>query len=195
MKFKTEKIAIFGTSADPPSNGHKIILEELSKEYDLVISYASNNPSKIHKESLFFRSLLLKTLINNLKNKKIKFDQDISSPWAVTTIKKCKEKYLCNYIDFVIGSDLLKEIHKWRNIMQILKEVRLLIIPRENFPINPNNTDFITKNFGKYEISHLKIPKISSSMIRENHDYDGVPKSLISTIRVNNLYNQSNIDT
>ena len=195
MKFKTEKIAIFGTSADPPSNGHKIILEELSKEYDLVISYASNNPSKIHKENLFFRSLLLKTLINNLKNKKIKFDQDISSPWAVTTIKKCKEKYLCNYIDFVIGSDLLKEIHKWRNIMQILKEVKLLIIPRENFPINPNNTDFITKNFGKYEISHLKIPKISSSMIRENHDYDGVPKSLISTIRVNNLYNQSNIDT
>ena len=79
--------------------------------------------------------------------------------------------------------------------MQILKEVKLLIIPRENFPINPNNTDFITKNFGKYEISHLKIPKISSSMIRENHDYDGVPKSLISTIRVNNLYNQSNIDT
>ena len=195
MKFKTEKIAIFGTSADPPSNGHKIILEELSKEYDLVISYASNNPSKIHKENLFFRSLLLKTLINNLKNKKIKFDQDISSPWAVTTIKKCKEKYLCNYIDFVIGSDLLKEIHKWRNIMQILKEVKLLIIPRENFPINPNNTDFITKNFGKYEISHLKIPKISSSMIRENQDYDGVPKSLISTIRVNNLYNPSNIDT
>ena len=194
MKFKTEKIAIFGTSADPPSNGHKIILEELSKEYDLVISYASNNPSKIHKENLFFRSLLLKTLINNLKNKKIKFDQDISSPWAVTTIKKCKEKYLCNYIDFVIGSDLLKEIHKWRNIMQILKEVKLLIIPRENFPINPNNTDFITKNFGKYEISHLKIPKISSSMIRENQHYDDVPQSLISTIRVNNLYDFTNIE-
>lgn len=195
MKFKTEKIAIFGTSADPPSNGHKIILEELSKEYDLVISYASNNPSKIHKENLFFRSLLLKTLINNLKNKKIKFDQDISSPWAITTIKKCKEKYLCNYVDFVIGSDLLEEIHKWRNIIQILKEVKLLIVPRENFPINQENTNFITKNFGKYEISHLKIPKISSSMIRENQDYDGVPKSLISTIRVNNLYNTSNIDT
>lgn len=195
MKFKTEKIAIFGTSADPPSNGHKIILEELSKEYDLVISYASNNPSKIHKENLFFRSLLLKTLINNLKNKKIKFDQDISSPWAITTIKKCKEKYLCNYVDFVIGSDLLEEIHKWRNIIQILKEVKLLIVPRENFPINQENTNFITKNFGKYEISHLKIPKISSSMIRENQDYDGVPKSLISTIRVNNLYNISNIET
>jgi len=195
LKFKTEKIAIFGTSADPPSNGHKIILEELSKEYDLVISYASNNPSKIHKENLFFRSLLLKTLINNLKNKKIKFDQDISSPWAITTIKKCKEKYLCNYVDFVIGSDLLEEIHKWRNIIQILKEVKLLIVPRENFPINHENTNFITKNFGKYEISHLKIPKISSSMIRENQDYDGVPKSLISTIRVNNLYNPSNIDT
>jgi len=195
LKFKTEKIAIFGTSADPPSNGHKIILEELSKEYDLVISYASNNPSKIHKENLFFRSLLLKTLINNLKNKKIKFDQDISSPWAITTIKKCKEKYLCNYVDFVIGSDLLEEIHKWRNIIQILKEVKLLIVPRENFPINQENTNFITKNFGKYEISHLKIPKISSSMIRENQDYDGVPKSLISTIRVNNLYNISNIET
>ena len=44
-----KKIALFGTSADPPTIGHKKILEELSKIYTFTISYVSNNPSKKHK--------------------------------------------------------------------------------------------------------------------------------------------------
>ena len=65
MKSNIQKVALFGTSADPPSNGHKKIIEELSKIYNLVISYASDNPSKKHSENLYFRSLLLKTLLKN----------------------------------------------------------------------------------------------------------------------------------
>ena len=41
-----KRIALFGTSADPPTNGHKKILEELSKIYAFTISYVSNNPKK-----------------------------------------------------------------------------------------------------------------------------------------------------
>ena len=91
MKRNIQKVALFGTSADPPSNGHKKIIEELSKIYNLVISYASDNPSKKHSENLYFRSLLLKTLINDFKNPNISFDQDLSSPWAFTSIIKCKD--------------------------------------------------------------------------------------------------------
>ena len=69
MKFYSQnKVALFGTSADPPTVGHKKILEELSKIYFAVITYASDNPKKIHRESIFFRSLLLNTLIDEINN-------------------------------------------------------------------------------------------------------------------------------
>ena len=88
-----KSIALFGTSADPPTIGHKKILEELSKIYAFTISYVSNNPQKKHIEDISIRSHLLKTLIDDLDNPKILFNQKISSQWAVESIKKCKEIY------------------------------------------------------------------------------------------------------
>ena len=87
MKFDTKnRIALFGTSADPPTIGHKRILEELSNIYSCVIAYASDNPKKKHKENIFFRNLLLKSLIKDLSNPKIIFNQKISSQWAIESI-------------------------------------------------------------------------------------------------------------
>ena len=188
MKKNIQKIALFGTSADPPSNGHKKIIEELSKIYNLVISYASDNPSKKHTENLYFRSLLLKTLINDFNNPNIFFDQSLSSPWAISTIKKCKKKYDFIDIDFVIGSDLLEEILIWKNINELFKEANLLIIPRIDYPIREKSLKFIKKFKNKFRISLFKIPKISSSNIRESANYSGLPKCLIPIIEKNNLY-------
>ena len=68
MKFLPQnRIALFGTSADPPTIGHKKILEELSRIYPCIITYVSDNPKK-HKRKNFLRSLLLETLINDLNN-------------------------------------------------------------------------------------------------------------------------------
>ena len=39
-----------------------------------------------------------------------------------------------------------------------------------------------------YEVSSLKIPNISSSMIRLNKKYSDLPKSLIDIVKKNNLY-------
>ncbi len=192
MKSKIKKIALFGTSADPPTFGHKKIIQELSKQYKLVISYASDNPSKDHKENLFFRSLLLERLICDLDNPHIKFDPYLSSPWAITSIKRCKGKYSPDQIDFIIGSDLVTEMFKWKNITQIIKEVKFIIIPREGFPLEKKYLMEIKENNGKFEVSDLKIPKISSSIIREHTDHKGLPPSLISIVKNNNLYGFKN---
>jgi len=91
LKFnKKQRIAIFGTSADPPTIGHKKILEELSKIYSFTITYASNNPQKKHEEDISIRSLLLKTLIEDLNNPKIIFNQTISSQWAINQSRNVK---------------------------------------------------------------------------------------------------------
>ena len=185
---KKEHIAIFGTSADPPTIGHKKILEELSKIYSFTITYASNNPNKKHKEDISIRSLLLKTLIEDLNNPKIIFNQTISSQWAIQSIKKCKNIYESNKLDFVIGSDLIEDIFSWKNFDKIIKEISFLIIKREGYPIKSNAMQMLENYKVNFEISSLNIPNISSSMVRLNTNYSNLPKSLIDIVKKNNLY-------
>ena len=189
MKFDTKNpIALFGTSADPPTMGHKKILEELSNIYSCIVTYASDNPKKKHQENIFFRNLLLKTLIKEINNPKIIFNQKISSPWAIESIKECKKIYAFNKIDFVIGSDLITEIFSWKNFNKIIHEVKLLIVKREGYPIKSNTIDMLESNNVIFEISSLNIPNISSSKVRLNNNYSDLPKSLIDIVKKNNLY-------
>ena len=188
-----KNIAIFGTSADPPTIGHKKILEELSKIYTFTISYVSNNPNKNHKEDISIRSYLLKTLIEDLNNPKILFNQSISSQWAVESIKKCKKFYEFNNLDFVIGSDLIKDIFYWKNFDKITDEVSFLVILREGYPLESNTLKMLETYRVKFKISTIKIPNISSSKFRFNLNYSNLPKSLIDIIKKNNLYESTKL--
>ena len=183
-----KSIALFGTSADPPTIGHKKILEELSKIYAFTISYVSNNPQKKHIEDISIRSHLLKTLIHDLDNPKILFNQKISSQWALDSIKKCKEIYKFNNLDFVIGSDLIKDIFFWKNFDKIILEVSFLIILREGYPVEPNTLKMLETYRVKFKISTIQTPNISSSKFRLNFNCSNLPSSLIDIVKRNNLY-------
>ena len=183
-----KSIALFGTSADPPTIGHKKILEELSKIYAFTISYVSNNPQKKHIEDISIRSHLLKTLIDDLDNPKILFNQKISSQWAVESIKKCKEIYKFNNLDFVIGSDLIKDIFYWKNFDKITDEVSFLVILREGYPVESNTLKMLETYKVKFKISTIKTPNISSSKFRLNFNCSNLPSSLIDIVKKNNLY-------
>ncbi len=188
-----KSIALFGTSADPPTIGHKKILEELSKIYSFTISYVSNNPQKKHIEDISIRSHLLKTLIDDLDNPKILFNQKISSQWAVESIKKCKEIYKFNNLDFVIGSDLIKDIFYWKNFDKIILEVSFFIILREGYPVESNTLKMLETYKVKFKISTIKIPNISSSKLRSNFNYSNLPTSLIDIVKKNNLYESTKL--
>ena len=183
-----KSIALFGTSADPPTIGHKKILEELSKIYAFTIGYVSNNPNKNHKEDISIRSHLLKTLIDDLDNPKILFNQKISSQWAIESIKKCKEIYKFNNLDFVIGSDLIKDIFYWKNFDKIILEVSFFIILREGYPVESNILKMLETYRVKFKISTIKTPDISSSNFRLNFSCSNLPTSLIDIVKKNNLY-------
>jgi len=189
-----KSIALFGTSADPPTIGHKKILEELSKIYSFTISYVSNNPSKIHKEDISIRSHLLKTLIEDLDNPKIIFNQSVSSRWAVESIKNCKKIYGPNNLDFVIGSDLIKDILYWKNFDKIIKEVSFFIIIREGYPVDSSTLKMLEIYKVKFRISTIKIPNISSSRFRSKINYSNLPTSLIDIVKKNNLYESTKLD-
>ena len=188
-----KSIALFGTSADPPTIGHKKILEELSKIFALTISYVSNNPNKRHKEDISIRSYLLKTLVENLDDPKILFNQRVSSQWAVESIKKCKKIYESNNLDFVIGSDLIKDIFYWKNFDKIIKEVSFFIISREGYPVELNTLKMLEMHKVKFKISKIKIPNISSSKFRLNSNYSNLPTSLVDIVKKNNLYESTKL--
>jgi len=186
-------IALFGTSADPPTIGHKKILEELSEIYTLTISYVSNNPHKTHKEDISIRSHLLKTLIEDLDNPKILFNQEISSLWAVESIKNCKKIYEFDNLDFVIGSDLIKDIFGWKDFDKIIKEISFFIINREGYPVESSTLKMLETYKVKFRISTIEIPNISSSKFRLNLNFSNLPASLIDIIKNNNLYLSSKL--
>jgi len=188
-----KSIALFGTSADPPTIGHKKILEELSKIYAFTIGYVSNNPNKNHKEDITIRSHILKTLIEDLDNPKILFNQSVSSQWAVESIKKCKRIYELNNLDFVIGSDLIKDIFYWKNFDKITKEVSFFIIVREGYPVESNTIKMLETYKVKFRISNIKIPNISSSKFRLNPNCSNLPTSLIDIVKRNNLYESTKL--
>ena len=188
-----KNVALFGTSADPPTIGHKKILEELSKIYAFTICYVSNNPNKKHKEDITIRSQLLKTLIEDLDDHKILFNQVITSKWAIESIKKCKKIYKFDNLDFVIGSDLIQDIFCWKNFDKIIKEVSFFIILREGYPVESNTLKMLETYNVKFKISSIKIPNISSSKFRLNFNYSNLPTSLIDFVKKNNLYQSTKL--
>jgi len=188
-----KSIALFGTSADPPTIGHEKIIEELSKIYAFTICYVSNNPNKKHKEDILIRSHLLKTLIEDLGNPKILFNQSVSSQWAIDSIKKCKRIYELNNLDFVIGSDLIKDIFYWKNFNKITDEVSFLVILREGYAVESSTLKMLETYKVKFKISTIKIPNISSSKFRLNFNYSNLPTSLIDIVKKNNLYESTKL--
>ena len=188
-----KSIALFGTSADPPTIGHKKILEKLSEIYSFTITYVSNNPNKNHRENISIRSLLLKTLIEDLDNPKILFNQRVSSKWAIESIINCKKIYELDNLDFVIGSDLIKDIFCWKNFDKIVTEANFFIIVRKGYPVESSTLKMLETYKVKFKISTITIPNISSSKFRLNFNYSNLPTSLIDIVRKNNLYESSKL--
>ncbi len=56
-------IALFGTSADPPTRGHQALLEGLLQHFPRVATWASDNPMKQHGAPLAQRAALLGALV------------------------------------------------------------------------------------------------------------------------------------
>jgi len=103
-------------------------------------------------------------------------------------LKKCKGIYKFNNLDFVIGSDLIKDIFYWKNFDKIILEVSFFIILREGYPVESNTLEMLETYKVKFKISTIITPNISSSKFRLNFNCSNLPSSLIDIVKRNNLY-------
>ena len=188
MKTKINSIALFGTSADPPTLGHQALLKELTTIFPKVITWASDNPDKHHQIPLTKRTQLLRILVEKISHPKLELVQELSSPRTIHTLKKAFKLWPEASFSFVIGSDLTVEIPKWLNAQSILNRTKIAIAIREGWPIHDNQIEEIKKLGGEIELLPFNIPESSSSKFREKPQAGLVPSELVPTLLEENLY-------
>ena len=188
MKAKTNTIALFGTSADPPTLGHEALLNELTKIFPKVITWASDNPDKKHQIPLLKRTQLLRILVKKISHPKLELVQELSSPRTIHTLKKASQLWPEAKLSFVIGSDLAAQIPKWLNARSILSKAAIAITMRDGWPISDNQLDEIKNLGGKIDLLPFNIPESSSSKFRERPQEVLVPQELVPLLIEENLY-------
>ena len=188
MKAKINSIALFGTSADPPTLGHEALLGELTNIFPKVITWASDNPDKKHQIPLLKRSELLRILVKKISNPKLELVQELSSPRTINTLKKAFQLWPEASFSFVIGSDLAVQVPKWLNAKSILNKATIAIAMRDGWPISDSQLEDIKNLGGEIDLLPFNIPESSSSKFREKPQEVLVPKELVPLLLEENLY-------
>ncbi len=188
MTNKPEPIALLGTSADPPTYGHKALLEGLLTLFPKVATWASDNPKKNHMASLQKRHLLLNALVHAIANPHLELVQELSSPWTITTLERAAEKWPKSEFIFVVGSDLAGQIPTWMNAKSILQRARIGIAPRKGWPVEKKHLMTLRSLGGQIDLLPLSTPPTASSEIRTQHQPDQIPPEVMKQLLKHNLY-------
>jgi nicotinate-nucleotide adenylyltransferase len=181
-------LALLGTSADPPTAGHRALLEGLAEHYGQVVTWASDNPFKQHGAPLAIRAQLLEALVQDLRDPRIRHNQAISSPRAIDTVTSAAELWPSHELVFVVGGDLAAQVPRWYRAAELLQRCRLAVVPRQGFPLDPEALATIEALGGQPEVVHLPVPATASSAIRRRPSPEQVPPALWAELVKHNLY-------
>ncbi|MBS0016421.1 MAG: nicotinate-nucleotide adenylyltransferase [Arthrospira sp. SH-MAG29] len=187
------RIALFGTSADPPTEGHQSILTQLAQKFDRVLVWAADNPFKSHGASLDHRQAMLFVLINSIypPRNNILLKPELSSRRTIETVHQARKSWLNDRFTLVIGSDLVSQIPRWYKINDLLGEVNLLVVPRPGYNIEDSDLAKLRELGGKVAIANWQGLPVSSTDFRQAGDPNPIPAAVADYIARNNLYQSS----
>jgi len=213
-------IALFGTSADPPTVGHQQILVGLATQFDRVVVWASDNPFKHHGASLNDRAGMLSLVVAEanailrssgasgglpnaltapltntstaplaaLPNPPIQLRSELSHRQTIVTVEQARQHWPDAEFTLVIGSDLVTQLPRWYRSQDLLSQVKLLIIPRPDFPITDSALEPLRDLGTQATIAHWQGLPVSSTAFREAGSTTSITPAVHSFIRQNQLY-------
>lgn len=183
-------IALFGTSADPPTAGHQAILAWLSHQFDHVAVWAADNPFKQHQTLFEHRQTMLQLLIDDLEppRQNVVLYPDLSDRYTVNTVERAKQRWPEADFTLVMGSDVLTTLSDWYQVCQLLAQVKLLIIPRPGYTPEPASLQRLTDLGAKMTMADLTGPDVSSTAYREKGAVHGLTPTVETYIHQQNLY-------
>jgi nicotinate-nucleotide adenylyltransferase len=173
------KIGLFFGSFNPFHIGHKVIGSYLTQFTDLnqlwfVVS--PQNPLK-EKSSLLDQNHRYQIMVRELEKEKNLLVSNIefflpNPSYTIDTLTHLQEKNPNDIFVLIMGSDNLKNFHKWKNYKQILDNYEIYVYPRNNDDTLQSHKNItVFKDVPKMEISAsfirdaIKMGKDVSSLI------------------------------
>jgi nicotinate-nucleotide adenylyltransferase len=182
------RIALLGTSADPPSCGHQALLQGLLQHYPRVATWASDNPMKRHGAPLAARAAMLEALVRAIADPRLEHVQELSSPWAITTLERAAARWPGAELIFVVGSDLAGQIPRWRQAEAVLQRCRLAIVPRAGWPLAESDRAALEALGARINLLPLPVPASASTALRQRPDPAQIPAAVWPVLLQHNLY-------
>jgi nicotinate-nucleotide adenylyltransferase len=184
------QVALFGTSADPPTVGHQAIVEWLATQFDWVAVWAADNPFKKQQTLLNHRQAMLAMSIDGIADryKNVKLCPHLSDARTLNSVQKAKLDWPDAQFTLVVGSDVLDSLPHWYRVADLLKAVSLLIVPRPGIPITPHTLDALSNLGARFQVATFIGPDVSSTEYRQTRASQGIMPAIAQYIKDQNLY-------
>lgn len=195
--MKLMRIGIFGGSFNPPHKMHLRMAKELLND-DLLdkIIYVPTGSKYIYKNNLVSdqdRYNMLKIMIKNDERLEVSdFELQTRNIYTYETLEYFKGIYLDDEIYFILGTDNLAYVDKWKYGKELLENNNFIVIRRST-----DDIEKILKKYIKYRknivVSEVSESNISSTLIRDKiknkeNVLDFIDEDVYNYILENKLY-------
>jgi nicotinate-nucleotide adenylyltransferase len=191
LSTNSMKIALFGTSADPPTIAHQEIISWLASQFDRVAIWAADNPFKTHGADLEQRSQMLELLIGEIEpeiREHAKVYRCLSSQRTLESLMTARKIWCDSEFILTIGADLITQLPTWYRSRELLSQVKLLIVPRMGTQIESTDLQKLADLGAQIAIAPLSTPAISSTAVRNSHSIQGLTPKVATYIQQHHLY-------
>ena len=134
----TKNIALFGGSFDPPHMGHIFVASYVLAVHDvdeLWMIPCFKHVFHKHLTPFHHRVAMLQLSLAHLRGVKVSsVEQELKG--ASTTLRTVRALKAANpgaTFQWVAGTDIRKELHKWHRPDELLKEIGFIFLPRAGF--------------------------------------------------------------
>ena len=171
-KLLNKSIGLLGGSFDPVHKGHLTISKITLRKIKLDRIYWLVTKKNPFKKSAYFsledRVMLAKKATRNFKKIKVLYlDKTVKSSNSINLVNYFVKKKKISNIYFIIGSDILLELHKWKSWKKLVKLTKLVVFSRKGYDMKSKNST-VAKYLKNKNITYIKNKHIviSSSLLR-----------------------------
>ena len=172
VKLRNKSVGILGGTFDPVHKGHLAISKIALRKIKLDRIFWLITKKNPFKDKVYF-SLQKRIKLARKSAKKLKgiqvlyLDQIVKSSRSIDLINYLIEKKKLNKIYFLIGSDILLELHRWKSWKKLVKLTKLVVFSRKGYDKKCKNS-IVVKYLKNNNIIYIKNKPvaISSTLIR-----------------------------
>ncbi len=189
------KIGILGGTFNPIHIGHLILAEEAREKLglDKIIFVPAFLPP--HKDNSDIAPAKMRLEMVGLAISGNKYfsvsDMEIKRDgrsYTIDTIKEFTKKYPQDELYFIIGSDLLKYLDDWKDLSEIIKMVKFIVVTRPGYPLEEIPAYISTVPIRAVDVSGFEI----RSCVKEHKSFRYlVPEAVYKYIIGKKLYKGS----